>query len=88
LARKIDEVKIYPADSIYRGEEGSVVVAVTIFPDGRIDHIHLVEWCPFEALNHAAVDTIRKLSKLPPLPQGRLSPLTVRVPLHFELKRS
>ncbi|MEN9722873.1 MAG: Gram-negative bacterial TonB protein C-terminal [Pseudomonadota bacterium] len=87
IIKRIDEVKIYPEDAIFRGEEGRVVVAIHILPDGTIRRFHVTEPCPFESLNHAALDTISHMGRLPPLPENRNRPLTIRLPLNYELSR-
>jgi protein TonB len=87
IIKRIDDMKVYPEDAIFRGEEGRVVVAIQILPNGTIRHFHLSEPCPFESLNHAALDTISRVGRLPPLPENRDSPLTVRLPLNYELSR-
>jgi protein TonB len=87
IIKRIDEVKIYPADAIFRGEQGRVVVAIQVFPDGTIQHFHLTEPCPFESLNNAALETIARLKRLSPLPENRRRPLTIRLPLNYEINR-
>jgi TonB family protein len=84
---RIDQAKVYPEDALSRGEEGQIVVSLQVLPDGLIRSFHLAEPCPFESLNHAALDTIARVKRLPPLPDGRTLPLSIRIPLNFELSR-
>jgi TonB family protein len=86
VVHKINEIKIYPENSIFRSEEGRVVVLIRVFADGTIGHFHLSEACPFEDLNLATLDTISQLRRLPPLPGNRTKPLTILVPVSYELK--
>ena len=88
LAQRIDAVKDYPEESVYRGEQGRVVVGVTILPDGTLAHFLLAEACPFERLNHAALDTLARLGRLAPLPAVRRVALSLKIPIHFELSHS
>ncbi len=87
IVQKVDEVKIYPEEAVYRGEEGRVVVLMEILPDGKVNQFHLMTPCPFDALNHAALDTLAQLSYLPPLPSGMNRALKVQVPLSFVLSK-
>ena len=85
LVRRIDEVKIYPESAVFRGEEGVVTVMIHVHSDGTILHVRLFESCPFESLNHAALDTVARIKKLPALPSGGRQELSIRIPLHFNL---
>lgn len=87
IVQRVNAAKGYPEDALFRGEEGRVVVALQLERSGAVSHFDLVEPCPFEALNHAALDTVARLAKqgLPPLPEALGNSLRVLVPLNYEL---
>lgn len=87
VVRRLDEVKIYPEDSIYREEQGRVVLLVEISPDGKVLNKSIIEPSSFDRLNKAAIDTIAHIGKLPPLPEGFSRPLRLHIPLNFELSK-
>lgn len=86
VAQRIDAMKSYPQSALFRGEEGRVVVSIRVLPSGQIHHLAIVEPCFFEALNHAALDTLSQVGQLPPLPQGMDREIEIRIPLDYSLK--
>jgi len=87
IVHKIDEVKIYPDDSVFREEQGRVVISIEVQPNGQIGSIQLVESCSFDSLNRAAIETLRRIGKLPPLPQSFKQALKLRIPINYELSK-
>lgn len=83
----IDQHKLYPEESLEREEEGRVVIGLTIEADGTISASSLEEKCAFDVLNEAALKTIARIQKFPPLVAGIAAPLHLHVPLVFKIQR-
>lgn len=83
----MDKFKLYPPESLEREEEGRVVIGLTIHEDGSISGTTLEEKSPFDLLNAAALKTIERIGKFPPLDPGIAAPLHLHVPLVFKIQR-
>jgi protein TonB len=55
----------YPLLARRRGWEGIVRVGVRIEANGALTGLHLVESCPHTVLNRAAVDSLKRVARLP-----------------------
>ncbi len=86
IFKKIEAIKVYPKSAMLREESGLVVVCLTIRPDGFIEDSHIEAPSAFASLNEAALEILKKLGTLPPLPAGTLRPIRVKVPIRYELK--
>lgn len=85
ILQLISRKKTYPKEALQREQEGKVMVAVTVEKDGQVIETVVEEAAPFEALNSAALETIRSVGKFPPLPEGIDAPLHLHIPLVFKL---
>lgn len=81
----VDRNKKYPRESLRRGEHGRVVLGITIEADGEIAEIHIEESSGASRLDHAAIETLRRVKKFPPLPPGSESPQHVHIPISFQI---
>ncbi len=86
LFQFINTQKDYPKSALFRKEQGRVLIALTIDSNGVISELSVIEPSPFEALNQSALDTTKKIGKLPPLPPGITPPLRVKIPILFEIR--
>lgn len=70
LRGRIEAARLYPQQALRMGLEGKVSIQLVVGASGEITGVELVEPSPFPLLNRAAVELIRALSPLPPLPPG------------------
>jgi protein TonB len=76
----------YPAAARRRGLTGTVVLELTVGPDGVIGRVIVVDSSTHSALDQAAVESVRSLGPQP-FPAGLPSrTLHVRLPVVFELQ--
>ncbi len=68
LLRLIERNKYYPLRARRRGMEGKALVAFTVKRNGEIRNISLSSSSKQQLLDRAAIQTIRRLGKAPPLP--------------------
>jgi TonB family protein len=62
-------------------------VSLKLGKNGNILNLFLVEECPFESLNHAALDTISSIGKFPPIPDELgINELTLKIPVEYKIK--
>ena len=55
----------YPAIARRRGWEGTVRISLRVENDGRLTNLHVIESCKFNALNRAALHSLRQVSGIP-----------------------
>ena len=82
----INQRKVYPAEALDRGEEGRVMVAVSVGADGQVLDVRIEETCPFARLNHAALQTVSQIKSFPPLPKGVAGPIHLHIPLVYRVE--
>lgn len=79
--------KRYPSEARSRGEEGEVLVALTIGRDGRVTARRLHRSAGSSSLDAAALDLVDRASPLPALPATYLvDRVEVVVPIRFRFK--
>lgn len=66
----------YPLESRRKREQGTVVLAVTLAPDGAVDQVSVAKSSGFERLDKAALDAVRRWRWSPTLRGGE--PVVVR----------
>ena len=76
----------YPRESRLRGEEGTVVVEVTVAADGAMTGVRVLDDAGFPRLADAAVAAVRKARCRPALQSGRPVASTVKIPFRFRLR--
>ena len=87
FSQMLDRKKFYPRNALLREEEGKVIVALSILTDGTIVELTVEEPSPYDSLNRAALQAVRDLPPLEPLPFGAPSRVHVHIPLEYKLSR-
>ena len=54
----------YPAIAVQRGWEGSMLLSVTVNPNGVLDRIHITQSSGYDVLDRSALDTMRRVGQL------------------------
>jgi protein TonB len=85
LARRIEELKQYPASARLNHLEGRVVVRIVIEEDGRITSAAIAKSSGHEVLDQAALDTLRQVSPITLSRPLEKSQLAIQVPLSYRL---
>ncbi|MCP3669531.1 MAG: TonB family protein [Gammaproteobacteria bacterium] len=70
LLRLIERNKYYPLRARRRGMGGKALVAFTVKRNGEIRNISLSRSSKQQLLDQAAIQTIKRMGKAPPLPKG------------------
>lgn len=83
LAR-INETKRYPREAQFNEQEGTVTLLLEVAPDGSLVRVEMESPCPFESLNQAALEAVRKVGRLPPTPTPRS--LIFHIPIRFQIR--
>lgn len=87
LQRIIERHKYYPLEARRNGMEGTSTVAFTISNNGSISGITLTKSSGISLLDHAAIQTIRRIGNAPPLPDDiRRSQWRFAIPIAYNLK--
>lgn len=75
----------YPARAKSKGEEGTVQVAFTIDPSGRVTSSRVARSSGNPELDKAALDMLRRASPVPAPPKEIAKPsMPISVPVRFE----
>jgi len=77
----------YPLESRRRKEEGTVVLLLTVGPDGAVADIRVSRSSGFERLDKAALEAVRKWRWSPTLRNGVAVPVRGFVEIPFVLKK-
>lgn len=88
LRERIEAARAYPERARRMGQEGRVTVRLVVGADGKLLEVEIAEASSSSLLNRAAIQTIRSLSPLPPLPPELGGRLEVTVPIAYHLDRS
>jgi len=75
----------YPRMSRRRGEEGTVVLLVHVYADGRVGHIDIARSSGHRRLDEAAVKAARSTTFTPAMQFGRNIDSTTRLSFTFQL---
>lgn len=70
MRKAIELVWNYPYEAIQRGLQGEVGLEFTIFKDGSVKNIKVIQTSGYDALDRAIVDAIKLASPYSPLPNG------------------
>jgi protein TonB len=65
FARRLYQVWIYPEQSAFRGEQGTVQIAFNVSKDGRISSIRVIRSSGYPDLDREAVTALKKMSGVP-----------------------
>jgi periplasmic protein TonB len=78
--------RTYPEMARTLGRQGTVVVQITVDPDGHVEDVTLVQGSGTESLDHAAEALVRG-AHLPPFPADmKVAHQTVTIPIHYRLE--
>ena len=87
ISHQIHKHKFYPRRAYTLNQEGLVLVSLKLGKNGNILDLFLVEECPFDSLNHAALDTISGIRQFPAIPDELgLNELTLKIPVEYKIK--
>jgi protein TonB len=86
LRQRIQESVRYPSSARRRGLAGTVSVEILILANGTIGDVTLLESSTHQALDDAALETIRALPRMPLPPGLPARALKVRVPVVFQMR--
>ncbi|MBU6375234.1 MAG: energy transducer TonB, partial [Bdellovibrionales bacterium] len=88
IIARINAQKKYPRSAHFNEQEGLVQILLEVAPDGRLIRTEVEKPCAFPVLNEAALDAVRAIGTLQPLPQSYSSKSVVlHVPIHFKIER-
>lgn len=86
VRKAIQEKFYYPSASRSLGETGTVRVAFSILPDGEVTGLHLKAGSAFERLNVAALEIVKQVRNVPPLPVDSLKQWDTEIAIDFLLR--
>lgn len=75
----------YPIEAVRANEEGEVRLQITLDALGNLDDVRLLQSSHSRALDHAAMDAVRKWKFRPATHDGRPVSGTIDVPVQFHL---
>lgn len=86
LLAAIERNKFYPVKAKKRGQEGEVILEISLSSDGRITDIQVAKSSGFFTLDKAAFRAVKKIKKFKPFPITlTLNATTVQVPMSYRL---
>jgi len=86
VKQRIESVKIYPLWAREAGYEGTATVQFTIFADGKLGEINLINSSGYDILDKAAITTIKKSEPFPSLMDSlNRRTLQIELPIAFRL---
>jgi protein TonB len=86
LRRLVSESLTYPSAAIRRSLTGTVQLELEIKPSGVISRVEVATSSSHRVLDEAAVDTVRRVGRVPFPPNFLPQPVRVRLPVVFELR--
>ena len=86
--QRVAKVKYYPRMARKRGFEGKPIVAFTLGKKGDLIDLKIIEASIYDLLNEAALETIRRGTPYPPIPEplGKNS-ISFNLPISYVLER-
>lgn len=87
ILRRVEELKLYPAEARADRAEGKVVVKAVINEDGSVENVEIFQSSGFATLDKAAVDLMLRAAPFS-LPHSLEKPrITVKIPMNYRLVR-
>lgn len=87
VRKRIERKKGYPGESRRKGEEGTVTVSFVLDFRGNLLSAEVVSSSGHEALDTAAVTTVRDASPYPPFPEELTKEsLSLNIPIRYEIR--
>lgn len=86
LLSSIEKNKFYPLKAKKRGQEGEVVLEISILKNGRISRVKIIKSSGISTLDRAAFIAVNKIKQFKPFPLSlTLNSTTVQVPMQYKL---
>jgi TonB family protein len=77
----------YPRSALRLGREGTVLLAITVDPSGRIGAVHVETPSGVEALDASAVETVYEVGSVPPPPAALAwQTRALRMPIVYRIR--
>lgn len=84
---QLDKSIRYPAFALRDGKQGLARISATVSPDGTLKDVQLARSTGDTNLDQAALDAVKKLNQLPPLPQAE-TPRNITLQVGFGIART
>jgi TonB family protein len=81
---RIHQTKRYPREAQFNEQEGTVMLRIEVSADGILLSSEVENPCPFESLNRAALEAVRSVGRLPPVPLRKA--VKLHIPIRFQLR--
>ena len=81
---RIHQTKRYPREAQFNEQEGTVMLKIEVAADGGLLRSEVENPCPFESLNRAALEAVRSVGRLPPVPLRKA--VKLHIPIRFQLR--
>jgi len=86
VAKLVDEKKFYPLQAKRMKQEGEVFLRITINQAGKILTLEIEKASPYDVLNAASLECVKKISSFPPIPSELgVNKLTFSIPLEYKI---
>jgi protein TonB len=83
----LERQKKYPGSARRRGQQGLVLLSITVGKGGELIDASVSEPSPFPDLNEAALALVRSIASFPALPPSvNLARITLRIPVAYKLE--
>jgi len=88
IISRINAKKRYPRAAQFNEQEGLVQILLEVSAQGQILRSEVEKACPFPLLNDAALEAVRAIGVLPPLPlEPARKSILLHVPIRFQIER-
>lgn len=86
VTQAIYRKKHYPRQAYALNQEGLVLVRLRLDKKGKILELDVLEKAPYKTLTEASLETIRSISKFPPIPEELgMDEITFRIPIEYKI---
>jgi protein TonB len=86
VTQAIYRKKHYPRQAWALNQEGSVLVKLRLNKKGKILGLEVLEKAPFKTLTEASLETIKSITKFPPIPDELgMEEITFRIPIEYKI---
>lgn len=83
----IERQKKYPPAAQRRGQQGRVLLSLTLNKQGEIVDVRVAEPSAFPDLNDAALEIVRRIRNFPPLPDDlKRAEISLQIPVEYKLE--
>jgi TonB family protein len=81
---RLHQTKRYPREAQFNEQEGTVMLLIEVAADGGVLRSEVENASPFESLNRAALEAVRAVGRLAPVPTGKA--VILHIPIRFQLR--